>query len=135
MKAREADLRDPGPPAVAVRSSSLVRSANESLRTGTTALGPSEQIAFLCECHNPSCYRAVWMSSSAFDAAAADDVTWVLAEGHEPSASWRPLAPMHYRASTRRRPAPPVPSVTLRRRVRQRRPAAAAGHAVEQGND
>ena len=76
------------PVAVAVhRSSSLMHSVNSNLRALSSTFVRSDPIAFFCECRDPSCYAAVWMSVAAFDAAAAG-TSWLLSDGHEPSALW-----------------------------------------------
>lgn len=76
--------------AKASRESSPVRTVNATIRELSRA---SEPIAFFCECRDPTCFGAVWMTSAAFDVAIAGHTGWMLLEGHAPSALWHTREP------------------------------------------
>jgi len=88
----DADRLDPLVVPEMHRSSSLMHGVNSNVRALSETFVRSEPIAFFCECRDPRCYAAVWMSVAAFDAAAGT-TTWLLSEGHEPSALWQAQTP------------------------------------------
>ena len=67
------------------RDSRLMQNLNRTLRALLEKLSDADPVAFFCECQNQGCYAAVWMSLSAFDAAATRNTSWLLREGHDPS--------------------------------------------------
>jgi len=90
-----------------VRASSLMRSTNNNLRRLSGASTFSEPIAFFCECRSPACYSVIWIQLAAFDLLVAGQDGWLLVEGHEPSARWRPKDPFLPTSSHARRTAKP----------------------------
>ena len=88
----DADRLDPLVVPEMHRSSSLMHGVNSNLRALSETFVRADPIAFFCECRDPRCYAAVWMSVAAFDAAAGT-TTWLLSEGHEPSALWHAQRP------------------------------------------
>jgi hypothetical protein len=102
---------------MALRSSSFIHSINVNLRTVGVTPAHSDQIAFFCECSNPSCYAAVWMSPAAFDAAAAAGPTWLLIKGHEPSGLEHIVQDASLGKTIVRRPIAARPRRSVRHRV------------------
>jgi len=98
------DPTSPNAVAEAVRESSTMRTVNTTMRELSGSFLHSEPIAFFCECDDPTCFGAVWMTSDVFDATIAGHTGWMLLVGHEPSALWHT------------REVPPVPATcqTLR---------------------
>jgi len=77
-----------------VRASSLMRRTNIRLRQ--LLLDPfvkNEPIAFFCECRSVTCFSVIWKTGAAFDAIEASQSGWLLSDGHEASARWRPRNP------------------------------------------
>lgn len=68
-----------------LRSSSFIRAVNANFGALSRMFGYSDSVAFLCECGDPGCYAAVWMSATAFDQVATGNSVWLLSAGHEPS--------------------------------------------------
>lgn len=46
-------------------------------------LDPDEKIAFVCECDDGDCYRAVWLTRAEYDELRADHERVLLARAHE----------------------------------------------------
>lgn len=61
-------------------SPALLRQVNDLMRAGLRNRGPAEPIAFFCECDDPACYRAVWLTLGEYDALRADPRVTLLAE-------------------------------------------------------
>jgi hypothetical protein len=124
----DSDERGPGAAGMALplasRSSTSMHAVNGNLRMLSATFSRPDPIAFFCECRDPTCYAAVWMSAAAFDAEAAGSTTWLLSEGHEPSALWRAPTPFPARAAVRVRQAPPPPNPRPRRSAARRRSTA-----------
>jgi hypothetical protein len=120
----DSDEQRPGAVGTAVplapRSSTLMHAVNGNLRVLSGTFLPSDPIAFFCECRDPTCYAAVWMSAAAFDAEVTGSTTWLLSEGHEPSALWHAPTPFPARASVRVRPAAPPADTRSRRSIARR---------------
>jgi hypothetical protein len=78
------------------RESTSMRTVNTTMRELSGSFARSEPIAFFCECRDPTCFGAVWMTRDMFDATVAGHTDWMLLEGHEPSALWhtRELPPV-----------------------------------------
>jgi len=57
------------------------------------AFAETDPIAFFCECRSVTCFSVIWKTGAAFDATEASQSGWLLCEGHEASASWRPTNP------------------------------------------
>jgi hypothetical protein len=131
--------RGPGAAATAVplarRSSSLVHAVNGNLRVLSGTFLRSDPIAFFCECRDPTCYAPVWMSAAAFDAEVTGSTTWLLSEGHEPSALWHAPTPFPIRVAVRVRPAAEPASPRLRRSTARRRAAASVRDLLAAGGE
>jgi hypothetical protein len=97
------DAARPHPVSDAGRESTSMRGVNTTVRALSGSFTRSEPIAFFCECHDPTCFGAVWMTPATFDATISGHTSWMLLEGHEPSALWhtRELRPT---PATRRAP-------------------------------
>ncbi len=98
--------------AMRLRESRLMRTVNTAIRRQTGPGALFDSIAFFCECRDSSCHQVVWMSAAAFDEAMSDRSSWLLREGHEPSASWHPRGASPTRKS-RRVPLRAVPAADL----------------------
>ena len=58
--------------------------ANEIIRKDVARrLGLMELIAFVCECDESDCYRAVWLTQADYDELRADPTRLLLAPAHE----------------------------------------------------
>ena len=71
------------------RESSFMRGVNRNIGQLSETFSDSGPIAFFCECQSAACHSAIWMSMAAFATTVADRTSWLLLEGHEPSASHR----------------------------------------------
>ena len=60
------------------RASHVMRGVNGNVRRLAAALPRRKAVAFFCECQNPTCYSAVRMSLTAFDAKTAAGGGWLL---------------------------------------------------------
>lgn len=58
------------------------REINDLMRQRYWADQGPAPIAFFCECDNPGCYRPVWLTAIAYDAARLDPTWLAFAEGH-----------------------------------------------------
>jgi hypothetical protein len=48
-------------------TSQQIRDANDLIREGLRHADPDYKVAFLCECEEPSCYAAVWLTCSEYE--------------------------------------------------------------------
>jgi len=48
-------------------TSQQIRDANELIREGLRHADASYKVAFLCECEDPSCYDAVWLTCAEYE--------------------------------------------------------------------
>lgn len=77
-----------------VRASSLMRRINIKLRQLLAdPFAQPESIPFFCECRSATCFSVIWKTGAAFDAMETSQSGWLLFDGHEASASWRPRTP------------------------------------------
>ena len=67
------------------RDSILMRAVNLNLRSLSADLGPSDSIAFFCECRHPACFAVLWLTNPEFDAAVEAGETWIVTPAHQPS--------------------------------------------------
>lgn len=64
------------------RQGDRMRQVNDSMLESLVNSGYDEPIAFFCECSDPDCYQAVWLTSAEYAEARAEP-------------TWRPLLEAH----------------------------------------
>lgn len=64
------------------RRSERMRQVNDAMWEGLSSGSYSEPIAFFCECADPGCYQAVWLTSEEYASARVDPVWIALQAGH-----------------------------------------------------
>jgi hypothetical protein len=71
--------------------SELKRAVNE-LMTGGEVRGhaPAGPLPLFCECGEPHCYQAVWLTASEYRTRRAGPAWWALASGHQSASAGPP---------------------------------------------
>lgn len=64
------------------RTSDVMRRVNELICESLVNGGRAEPVAFFCECADPGCYRAVWLTPAEYEEAKTDRGWAALAYGH-----------------------------------------------------
>lgn len=64
------------------RPDELMRRANDMIWESLGLGGRREPVAFFCECSDPACYRAVWLTPDEYEAA-RQEPGWAPLADHE----------------------------------------------------
>jgi hypothetical protein len=59
------------------------RRANELMRRGLRQFDPTEPIPFFCECQDPGCYQAVWLTGSEYEERRDDPSRRLVVRAHD----------------------------------------------------